>query len=81
MTSKSELHSLIDELPAHEVEAAYAYLHALCGHVEETPTVVVVDDPGRPDPPDSASQEVAWKEFEHDVKAHAEHLHEDLEEA
>lgn len=81
MSTREELHKLVDELPAHEIEAAYAYLHALCGHVEETPTVVVVDDPDRPDEPDTPSQAEAWKMFETEVREHAEHLHDELEEA
>ena len=81
MTTKLELHRLVDELPAHEVAAAYAYLRALCGHVEETPSVIVVDDPDRPDAPDTRSQEEAWKQYESEVKEHAEHLHEELEDA
>lgn len=79
--TKLELHRLVDELPDREVEAAYAYLHALCGHVEETPSVIVVDDADRPDPPESHSQQAAWRQYEAEVKEHAEHLHEDLEEA
>lgn len=84
MASKLELHHLVDALPEQELEAAYAYLSALCGHVGayvgETPTVVVVDSHTRSDLPESPSQEAAWREFEQDVKTNVEHLQEDLEE-